>query len=206
LHDDGDWQEAAAKFYEASTILQDYIQDEEILQEYATCRLHEALCRLKVHDYEQSVEACTAVLEREPPAAVRARVLHRRSRAKLGLGLEEEVLLDARQAAFLGDRKAVVLYGKLMQQDSSASENAPLQHLFQSGGTNPFLSSGDTPSSSALLESLLNKSGDMDGAGTGGPMSMLVDGNKNGGGGLAKSVLSSLSKTVENESMQESIC
>jgi len=211
LHDEGDWQEAAVKFYEASTRLQDYVHDEDILQEYATCRLHEALCRLKIHDYEQSVEACTAVLDREPPAAIRARALHRRSRAKLGLGLEDEALLDARQAAFLGDRKAVALYGKLMRQDSSGSENSSLQDLFQGGGSNLFLSSGDTQSSStssALLESLLNKSSDSGGAPPSNPMSMFMNGgNKNGGGGgLAKSVLSSLSKTVENESTQENIC
>lgn len=214
LHDEGDWLQAAAQFYEASLLLQSFVHDEEVLQEYATCRLHEALCRLKVHDYQASVEACTAVLEREPPAAIRARALHRRSRAKLGLGLEEEALLDARQAAFLGDRKAVALYGKLMRQDSAGSENSSLQDLLQGGGSNPFLSSGDASSSpsssSALLESLLNKSGDSGGtspfgAAAAGPMGMLMNkGNKKGG--LAKSVLSSLSKTVENESTQENIC
>lgn len=214
MHDEGDWQEAATKFHQASLLLESLIgQDEDLLQEYATCRLHEALCRLKKQDYEASVEACSAVLEREPPAAIRARALHRRSRAKLGLGLEEEALLDARQAAFLGDRKAVALYGKLMRQNSGGSESS-LQDLLQGGGSNPFLSSGDAPpssSSSALLESLLNKSGDSGGGppSGAGPMGMFMNtgsNNNNNGGGLAKSVLSSLSKTVDNESTQENIC
>lgn len=213
LHDQGDWQEAADKFYQASLLLQDYtVTDEEVLQEYATCRLHEALCRLKIQDYDKSVEACTAVLEREPPAAIRARALHRRSRAKLGLDMEEEALLDARQAAFLGDRKAVALYGKLMRQDSSASSGDASLQDFLGGGSNPFLSSGEAPSSSsssALLESLLNKSSDTGSPSSvaGNPLGMLmntVGGNNKGG--LAKSVLSSLSKTVENESTQENIC
>jgi tetratricopeptide (TPR) repeat protein len=210
LHDEGDWQEAAEKFHQASLLLQDFtLTNDEILQEYATCRLHEALCRLKMLDYVKSVQACTAVLERQPPAAIRARALHRRSRAKLGLGLEDEALLDARQAAFLGDRKAVALYGKLMRQDSSSAEST-------FGGSNPFLSSGNTPtspSSSALFESLLNKSGEGAAAASpssavGGPLGMLMNGSSssNKNGGLAKSVLSSLTKTVENESTQENIC
>lgn len=204
LHDEGDWEQAAVTFQKASLLLQDW---EPLLEEYATCRLHEALCRLKEKDYDLCVDACTAVLEREPPAAIRARALHRRSRAKLGLGLEEDALQDARSAAFLGDRKAVALYGKLMRQDSS---NESLQDLFQGGGggVNPFQSpaaaTGDSSfSSSALLESLLNKSTSNKAAN---PMSMLMNGNNNMGGGLAKSVLSSLSKQVENESTQENIC
>jgi tetratricopeptide (TPR) repeat protein len=203
MHDQGDWEQAAVTFQKASLLLQDW---EPLLEEYATCRFHEALCRLKERDYELCVEACTAVLEREPPAAIRARALHRRSRAKLGLGLEEDALQDARSAAFLGDRKAVALYGKLMRQDSS---NESLQDLFQGGGgVNPFLSpaaaTGDSSfSSSALLESLLNKSTSNNAAN---PMSMLTNGKNNMGGGLAKSVLSSLSKQVENESTQENIC
>lgn len=203
LHDQGDWEQAAVTFQKASLLLQDW---EPLLEEYATCRLHEALCRLKEKDYEQCVEACTAVLERQPPAAIRARALHRRSRAMLGLGLKEDALQDARSAAFLGDRKAVALYGKLMRQDSP---NEFFQDLFQgNGGINSFLptaaATGDSSlSSSALLESLLNKSTSNNSAS---PMSRLMNGNNNMGGGLAKSVLLSLSKQVENESTQENIC
>ena len=202
LHDRGDWEQAAVTFQNASLLLEDW---EPLLEEYATCRLHEALCRLKEKEYELCVEACTAVLEREPPAAIRARALHRRSRAKLGMGLQEDALQDARSAAFLGDRKAVALYGKLMRQDSP---NESLQDLFRgNGGRNSFLSpagAGDSSlSSSALLESLLNKSTSNNAAS---PRSMPMNGNNNMGGGLAKSVLSSLSKQFENESTQENIC
>jgi tetratricopeptide (TPR) repeat protein len=201
LHDQGDWEQAAIAFQKASLLLEEWAP---LLEEYATCRLHEALCFLKQKDYTECIEACTAVLEREPPAAIRARALHRRSRAKLGLGLEEDALQDARSAAFLGDRKAVALYGKLMRQDSSSGD-ASLQDMFQGG--NPFMAAatGDSSSmSSGLLESLLNKSTSNGSASN--PMSMLMNGNNNGGGGLAKSVLSSLSKQVENESTQENIC
>jgi tetratricopeptide (TPR) repeat protein len=214
LHDRGDWEQAAVSFQRASLLLEEW--GPLLLEEYATCRLHEALCFLKQKDYAECIEACTAVLEREPPAAIRARALHRRSRAKLGLGLEDGALQDARSAAFLGDRKAVALYGKLMRHDSSSSDPS-LQDMFQGG--NPFMATagagagagaagatGDlsSKSSSGLLESLLNKSSSNRSAAS--PLSMLMNGNNEGGGGLAKSVLSSLSKQVENESTQENIC
>ena len=203
LHDEGHWEQAALLFQNASVLLEAHVdEDNEIVQEYATCRLHQALCRLKLQDYVECVEACTNVLDQKVPAPIRARALHRRARAKLGLQDTPGALEDARSAAFLGDKKAVALYGKLMRQDGGDSDSS-LTDLFQSNNNNPFVSDSTSSSSasSALLESLLSKSGD---SGGGNPIaSMLGSGNN---GGLAKSVLASLSKQVESQANQERAC
>lgn len=225
LHDEGNWEDAANTFREASTILEEQL---DATEELATCRLHEALCRLKQLDYAACAEACTLVLSggETVPAAIQARAHHRRAKAKLGMDDVSGALQDARSAAFLGDRKAVALYGRLMRETSSSSlENdeiseagasppALLNDLFQ--GRNPFMPNDDA--SSALMESLLNKSGGPSSGSSSSPLGPLGDmasllGNlggkkKNGdkGGSLAKSVMKSLSKRLEEESTQDTIC
>lgn len=56
----------------------------------------------------------------KPPlsAAIRARAHHRRAKARLGLSDYDGALEDARTAAFLGDRGAVALYGRLMREET----------------------------------------------------------------------------------------
>jgi hypothetical protein len=240
FHDSGDFVQAALLFQQAAdTLGQDDLSESE---DYATCRLHQALCHLKSQDFTNCVDACTNVLEygfSTTTPAVRARAFHRRAKAKLGLEDASGALQDARSAAFLGDRKAVALYGKLMRESSSATlmnssgdgnDNynyeggaapSPFESIF--GGKNG--SSGS--SSSALLESLLNKSsstsksmGDGAAGGTGAasssllgdfPVSLLLGKGGLGGalannGGTAKSVLQSLSKKLQDDSTQTTIC
>mmetsp|Transcript_5312 Transcript_5312/g.11149 ORF Transcript_5312/g.11149 Transcript_5312/m.11149 type:complete len:635 (+) Transcript_5312:1093-2997(+) len=98
----------------------------------------------------------------------------------MALGDNAGALQDARTASFLGDGKAVNLYGKLMRETSSYSDDG-------SSALNPFRSpqgSSAAPISphSALLESLLNKSGS--GGGGGGfpgfsPASLLMGSSNN---------------------------
>lgn len=191
--------------------------------EWATCRLHESLCHLKAEDYQKCVEACSSLLESAPenhtPAAmIRARAHHRRARALVALGDTDEALADARSAAFLGERKAVTFYGKLLRDtggSSSANENSFLSSSSPMGGLMD-------PSSSKLLESLLSKSSPHsdDGAGSDFMSSSFLSsmagsflspgglgGAKgSGGGGMAKSIINSLSKKLEDESTHEGIC
>jgi tetratricopeptide (TPR) repeat protein len=224
LHDQGDLLEAAEVFLQAAKVLlSSSSQGDESpsslqhLEDYCTCRLHEALCRLKLDDYDECIAVCTSILqlsdetpEQSQPyvvsAAVRARAHHRRAKAYLGLeDHEEEALQDARAASFLGDRKAVALYGKLMRGnnggDDSVASPPMLNDLLQ--GKNPFLSSPSDPSSSdassLLLESLLTKSNPL---ASGETPSLLGQGGA--GGTLAKSLLSSLTKRLETDS--DSIC
>jgi tetratricopeptide (TPR) repeat protein len=121
-HDEGDFELAARHFGEAANLLNGNTSNEADIQECATCRLHEALCLLKCKDYPGAIEACSLVVDSEGviEPALRARALHRRAKAYLELeGEEERALQDARSAAFLGDRKAVALYGKLMRTEQS---------------------------------------------------------------------------------------
>lgn len=129
------------------------------------------------------------------------------------LGNEAAALEDARSAAFLGDRRAVALYGKLMRGSSSSA-------LLNGGGDNE----NSLAASGALFESLLSKSKggsvpsmNPDSLGDIGNIfpSSLFDimgagaaagGSKNGAESLAKSVLSSLSKRLHEESTQDQIC
>jgi tetratricopeptide (TPR) repeat protein len=235
LHDKGQFVEAAARFSSAADLLSPTLsfssesgESGGVADDFATCRLHEALCLLKAEDYEEAMRACTDVLDspllssasclRVAPA-LRARAFHRRAKAQVELGNEAAALQDARSAAFLGDQKAVALYGKLMRESSGPS---------WSGDTGDM---GDMATSGALLESLLNKSsgpgaasapmGDMGdlfspssllnmmGAGApsaGGGPGKSSDSGKEGAGSLAKSVLSSLVKRLEDESTQNQIC
>ena len=240
-HDEADFAQAALFFQQAADTLTDTTTATDHgttswAEEYATCRLHQALCHLKCHQYSECVEACTNLLVPEEAStsewmpyspAVRARAYHRRAKAKLGLQDPSGALADARSAAFLGDRKAVALYGKLMREStlstpslssSSSSSSSALESLFSSSGS-------PSPTSNSLLESLLNKStgssssssSSSSSLGDFSPLSMLLSnkllGNNKQGmggtgttGGLAKSVLQSLSKRIEEESTQETIC
>jgi hypothetical protein len=224
LHDAGMYREAAELFRRASRRIERSTsssgvyaaeEDEKDAEEYATCRLHEALCRLKAGGPDQAggaAEACRSVLDRKSglPNVLVARAFHRRAKANVELGRLDDALDDARSAAFLGDRKAVALYGKLMRE-----------HSGEHGGAPPGGSDGSPPDSSSLLDLLMS-------AGTGGgaspsfasPLDSLsrgglpslfpslsnlgVDGSD--GGSLAKSVLSSLSKKLQDDSTQDSIC
>jgi len=263
LHDEGKWDDAAQTFYKASQLLEsitttgdnDITTTTTMMDEAATCRLHEALCRLKQEEYQLCIDACTDVItggdnkKNNSPisGAIQARAHHRRAKAKLGLQDFDGALEDARNAAFLGDRKAVALYGRLMREQSGAlsssddedavdqGSKSPMEDLFQ--GINPFMEnhnhgvggpSSPSSSSAALMESLLNKSNPMSSSssssssplgglgdmaslmgGLGGLGGLMGAGGKNGGGGggsLAKSVLSSLAKRLEDQSTQDMIC
>jgi tetratricopeptide (TPR) repeat protein len=243
LHDQGNFVKAAALFQTAAdTLLEHDESTARTSEEYATCRLHQALCYLKSENYELCLEACTDVLQdadgqsgevdettatttiAKTPSkptfatnspAVKARAYHRRAKAKLGLGDTAGALQDARSAAFLGDGKAVALYGKLMRESSASDISSAL---------NPLLSSQSSTASSshtALLESLMNKS--FSSAGSGGfpgfsPASLLMGSGNGGGnnllgalgsgagGGLAKSVVQNLSKRLDDAATQEQIC
>lgn len=211
-HDKGDFVLAAEIFQKAANLLQDINLDADS-EEYATCRLHQALCHLKSQDYVKCLEACTNVLEESGShtSAVRARAYHRRAKAKLALEDQVGALEDARSAAFLGDRKAVALYGRLMRGNSSSALSA--------GGAPSVggLASSNIPSAS-LFESLLSKSNNMDqaganaanlllgeGAGKASFLDSLGFGSSAGSGSLAKSVMSSLLKRIEDDKTQASI-
>ena len=237
LHDEGNFEEAAEVFGQAADALLESLSeesDEDTSIEYSTCRLHQALCYLKVEQYDDCIDACTQVLddssEGELPAAVRARAYHRRAKANMGKGDSEAALQDARSAAFLGDRKAVALYGKLMRSDSGAGglgDGSSLSDLLTgtgagsgsgldmgslfSGLDGPPASGSSGGGSNALLESLLSKSSPSDGSGSSSsgfnPLSLLLNkgsGNNNNNS-MAKSVLKSLVKKLDDESTQDTI-
>lgn len=277
FHDDGKFLEAATTFESAVELLDKALlltNDEqmrnEMAQERATCRLHEALCYLKEKNYPNAIRICTDVLKdgvqvievknnvEEPEdglasdddnpnpflirvspesdttagmsdqlaqlsPAVRARAYHRRAKARLALDDTTGALEDAKAAAFLGDRNAVALYGKLMRESGSHQSmfgdddfgkgygGGSLADLFSSHGSAHFdsLFSGNSPGSGlGLLGSLMNGSGSSTtNSPFGGFGDMLSNGKGDGDlGSLAKSVLVSISKRIEDESTQESIC
>jgi len=178
--------------------------------------------------------------------AVRARAHHRRAKARLALGDTTGALDDSKSAAFLGDRNAVALYGRLMRESGDggifggggdaaggmeslfSSSSSPFESMFS--GKSPFADSGGggglTSESSSgvpsmdMLSSLLGSSGGPSDGSSSSPMpfnpiaSMLGsslggnsgDGAGGGMGSLAKSVLSSVSKRIEDESTQTTVC
>lgn len=163
--------------------------------------------------------------------AVRARAYHRRAKARLALGDTPGALDDSRSAAFLGDRNAVALYGRLMRESSgtgSMSENmfdssSAMNGLFGSssspfdsfmGSGSPFSSDASASSGSTDLLSSLLGSGSPNGSDSSSlpfsPLSMLGGmngaGSEGGMGSLAKSVLTSIAKKAEDEETQEQIC
>ena len=292
-HHDGDLASAADVFLKAAEeleagihIFEELLPEEEqepselaeMVEEAATCRLHEALCHLKQQKYALCIQSCTAVLEdgvqvvpldeddsnadgdanamdgdenkaggddagaatekraaviRVTPtgggsvatftakssrprisAAARARAYHRRAKARLALQDISGAIEDAKEAAYLGDRNAVSLYGRILREHSSTGGSAAtglgggmgnasggsLAEML--GGSNPFLSAlsgssgsaDSSPSSSALLSSLLGSaSGSENGSNAdpfGGLGSLLGFGAGpmagNSGGGKAK--------------------
>jgi len=118
----------------------------------------------------------------------------------------------------LGYDKAVALYGKLMRESSSQDISSAINPLYPSSGD------------SDLLQSLLSKSSlTSDGSSPFGsdmsPLSMLMGGNSGGGGGAASmlsaltgagggkgeggfagSMIRNLSKRLDDEDTQETIC
>ena len=257
FHDNGDFVQAANLFQQAADTLLPVLlgasqkdgghsatsTTNAMIDEYATCRLHEALCHLKGEKYDMCIAACTTVLQdgasdetgeeggekgdyllssqsrsilSKVSSVVRARAFHRRAKAKLALDDKAGALQDARSAAFLGDRKAVAFYGRLMRDSPSSSSS------FAGSGSSPSgFESLFSPSSSnggSLLESLLSKSSSNGGAK--GPSSLLGEmspafmlnalqskrGKGELGGGLASSVLKNLGKRLEDESTHNTIC
>ena len=181
LHDAGSYSEAALLFGQAADQLQS--NDDQV-----TCRLHQALCWLKANEYEQARDVCTQCLHDATAPAWRARALHRRAKAEWELGNTEQALEDARAAAFLGDRKAVALYGKLMRESRGSSGSI------------------GSLSDTSLFESLLTKSTTEASTMTSeafNPMGMLGAGDATSG--LAKSVLSSLSKRLDDPQTIETL-
>eukprot|EP00551_Chaetoceros_affinis_P007376 CAMPEP_0203677486 /NCGR_PEP_ID=MMETSP0090-20130426/28380_1 /ASSEMBLY_ACC=CAM_ASM_001088 /TAXON_ID=426623 /ORGANISM="Chaetoceros affinis, Strain CCMP159" /LENGTH=734 /DNA_ID=CAMNT_0050544389 /DNA_START=287 /DNA_END=2487 /DNA_ORIENTATION=+ len=182
-------------------------------------------------------KTATSSIELSP--AVRARAYHRRAKARLALGDTTGALDDARSAAFLGDRNAVALYGKLMRESGSSSSlfggssgydstdgggnlfssTSPLQSLFS--GDDNAASSTNTPSSFDMLGSILGGPGNGSNSASpfgamGGLGSMLSGmngfgdssdmGGLGGMDGLAKSVLTSVTKRIDDKSTQEMVC
>jgi len=233
-HDQGDFVKAAEVFQRAAdTLLSgdgDRVTKLRMSEDYATCRLHQALCNLKSENYELCIEACTDVLQdgsddassgSSHSPAINARAYHRRAKAKMALGDNAGALQDARTASFLGDGKAVNLYGKLMRE-SSSSDLSSLMNPFGPTGSSESSSSASPLSSphSALLESLMKKSSGGSGSSPGGfpdfsPASLLMGngGGSNllgalgsGGSGMAKSMAKNLVKKLDDESTHETIC
>ena len=248
-HDVGNLENAAETFRRAADELEGAIESlsnegdprmTEMVEEGATCRLHEALCHLKRNEYALCIQACSDVLDdgvqvvpfedgegavaedegmdgdehqittrkaaviritpngggrslripsRSISPAARGRAYHRRAKARLALGDSTGALEDAKTAAFLGDRNAVSLYGRLMREASGDGGGGGTSETLSSalgsgfmanqgagglsdllGGNNPFFpssgnSAGSDPSA-ALLGSLLNSAGSGDGIGS----------------------------------------
>jgi len=286
LHDEGDLEQAATLFDRAASILSKIynnlssssnedtrrdIADEdfmdEIAQEAATCRLHQALCALKNKEYQTCVDACSSLLLDEddekvisssgtsnsdvtesiittlakstsnPPlsAAVRARAHHRRAKARLGLDDYDRALEDARTAAFLGDRGAVALYGRLMRErgsgygpgmdgDMMGNPSDTLGSLFGNTGNggigdNPFAqlqslmgSSSDGDSSSPFGGGLLSGNSPFGGLGGLGPLASMLNPNSSSknndkdSNSIVQSVLSTVTDKIQSEETQTKIC
>ena len=113
-HDAGDLKEAAHWFDRAAQLLEDhssssfYLSEEESLQNSATCRLHQALCHLKLQEYEECCDICSTIITNSNNKFINntpiiARAHHRRAKARLAMDDLEGALQDARTAAFSGD-------------------------------------------------------------------------------------------------------
>lgn len=148
----------------------------------ATCKLHEALCLLKDGRPKECLTACTNILVDQQggdndsinmqyhcrssrssntnnillPAQIRGRAYHRRAKAKLAIYDINGALDDAHSGAFLGDKNAVQLYGKLMrqQQRSSSNDGDGLSKDLSSSILHNLLSSSGTGSSSSSSSSI----------------------------------------------------
>jgi len=221
----------------------------------ATCKLHEALCLLKDGRPNECLTACTNILVDQQggdndsinmqyhssssssssntnnillPAQIRGRAYHRRAKAKLAIYDINGALDDAHSGAFLGDKNAVQLYGKLMRQQQRSSSNdgdglskdlssSILHNLLSSSGTGSSSSSSSIWDNQLIRESLAEvlmgeKEDKMD-------MNKSQQRRKkrnthNGGStscsstndSLVKSIATSLMKHIEDEDTQRTIC
>ena len=204
LHDAGEYAAAAAQFAMAAQLLSSHNNNDDDEDEFATCRLHQALCCLKSGQYDTVVQVCTELLEDDQashPVQVRARAAFRRAKAYVQLQEPDLALADARRAAFWGDRKAVTFYGQLLREhattttssSSPKNRNRPSSQSpttssssWKNGETDPEsdpLSATTTTTAAmpfgnnnaALLESLLSKSSSTDSSGFS-PASFLLQG------------------------------
>ena len=236
----------------------------ELAEEAATCRLHQALCDWKRGsdaEVAKCVQTCSIVLndsqtlvmddydeksalldthtqtiysQHTLSAPLLARAHLRRAKGRLSLGFQDKALEDARAAAFLGDKTAVILYGRLMRLNSSSSSSSsslfeddpswPFSSLGSSNDgnsdMNPFMSNIESPTSAfsdGLFSSLLSSSSSnanpfanilLNGLGNNPDEDSSSDQpNKSSGvDGLAKSMLNSLVKKIDSEETQEKIC
>eukprot|EP00526_Cylindrotheca_closterium_P000693 CAMPEP_0113634376 /NCGR_PEP_ID=MMETSP0017_2-20120614/17897_1 /TAXON_ID=2856 /ORGANISM="Cylindrotheca closterium" /LENGTH=377 /DNA_ID=CAMNT_0000545067 /DNA_START=247 /DNA_END=1380 /DNA_ORIENTATION=+ /assembly_acc=CAM_ASM_000147 len=218
-HDEGDFKKAGELFQQAADALEQSGQKDH-MDEYATCRLHQALCQLKEKRFDLCLEACTSILQDDDSTApnsgdiqavspfIRARAYHRRAKAKLALEDRTGALQDARSAAFLGDSRGVALYGRLMReptiqsdeqsivQGSNAQNSSPNMAMFES----LLQSNKSSPSSSLMTDfspaSLLMGSG-------GNNLAQAL--GSDGGSSLAQSVIKSLSKRLDDENTHSTI-
>eukprot|EP00518_Triparma_eleuthera_P002213 CAMPEP_0182453140 /NCGR_PEP_ID=MMETSP1319-20130603/327_1 /TAXON_ID=172717 /ORGANISM="Bolidomonas pacifica, Strain RCC208" /LENGTH=263 /DNA_ID=CAMNT_0024651035 /DNA_START=127 /DNA_END=915 /DNA_ORIENTATION=- len=159
-HDEGSYEDAASHFRrgansvsEAFSSLSEVegggggaVEDSDLdslAEEYATCRIHEALCHLKSSSYESASECCSDALgESSSPLAadegegegdagghtrlreglaristpLRARAFYRRAKAKKEMGLDSDAVEDAKAGGFLGDQRSLEMYGRLMRE------------------------------------------------------------------------------------------
>ena len=245
LHDDGDFEEAAQLFGEAGRILDEILllqlpsnnTSEELASEAATCHIHEALCHLKNDNLEECIRTCTQVLNDNEDgyyyggvslsAAIRSRALHRRAKANVRLEQYSAALEDARNAAFLGDRGATSLYGKLLrkqqqQQKTSTTSDVPqkiktaylsshYEEEEEESSTNPAaVSSTSTDSLLMSLFQTMNKKEDENSSISAFVSSALAAAT--GGGStsttttsFATSMLRNLGKRLDEEETRESI-
>jgi len=230
-HDRGDFVKAAEIFRKAADTLSES-KSEHASEDYATCRMHQALCHLKSEQHEACIDACTELLQDGASSSnsnnnynninsqgysptITARAYHRRAKAKMALGDNAGALQDARTASFLGDGKAVNLYGKLMRETSSSDLSSLMNPLLSSPSSSSLLSP-----QSALMESLLSSSSSTPGGfpdfspaslllgsgGNGNGSSSMLGALGSGSGGMAKSVVKNLVKKLDDESTQQTIC
>ena len=154
LHDQGDFEGAQLAFSRASGALEGSITTQRslssssdatasslrlLVEQYSTCKIHEALCHLKRGDNARAIACCSdslgestasggsAILDHTlsemVPPSVRARAFHRRAKAKLSMEDEVGAMDDARTSAFLGDARGVQLLGKLMRDQGGAGSS-----------------------------------------------------------------------------------
>lgn len=217
-HDQGDFTKAGELFQQAADALQQSGVKDHI-DEYATCRLHQALCQLKEKRFRLCLEACTSILQDDPTAQnsniqavspfIRARAYHRRAKAKLAMEDRSGALQDARSAAFLGDSRGVALYGRLMReptvqrgelsimQGSNTQHASPNWEIFE-----PLLQSNKSLPSSSLVSDFSTASLLMGSGGNNLAQALGSD----GGSSLAQSVFKSLSKRLDDENTHSTIC
>jgi hypothetical protein len=256
LHDNGEFEEAAQIFGEAARILSDEIVDhnvhpsvtssagtsnmmittkksktkeeEDFINEAATCYMHQALCQLKNNDVEECVQTLSSKVlgdategqkqEEEQSMSssatssipiisnniiLRSRAYHRRAKAKYRLGDVSGAIADAKYAAFLGDPHAATFYGKLiLQQQQGQGNNHDINATITSSSTykqSPTTESLPTDSILSLLMSNSMKSYHLHGEAT---SSNNVESNLN-----VSSMIRHFGKQLlEDEDMRSKLC